>query len=153
MYTASQIASIFSIARETVRKYAIEFHAYLSPSANPGKDRQRVYVDSDLEVFALICEMKTQGKLYSDIHASLQNGSRGEFPNEAHALIPPDSPRAMTLQREVERLQSALVSAVETAQRANVENEFLRQQVKTLEEKIDRLNREIGRLEQRIDDD
>jgi DNA-binding transcriptional MerR regulator len=151
MYTANQVAHFFSIARETVRKWAIEFEPHLSPSANPGKERQRIYSEDDVAVFALVKEMKGQGKLYSDIHAALVNGQRGELPPDAYALAAVDTPRAMSLQREVERLQAALLIAVDSDRRSAVENELLRGQIATLEDKIDRLNREIGRLESRID--
>lgn len=110
MYTAIQVAHLFHLARETVRQYSLEFSAVLSPGANPGTGRTRVYTDDDLEVFALIVEMKGQGRQYDDIHASLANGQRGSIPESAGAMIPADVPKPTQLQARVNMLEAQLAS-------------------------------------------
>ncbi len=153
MYTASQVAQVFKTARETIRNWAIEFENELSPQANPGGGRQRAFSESDLEIIALISEMKGQGKLYADIHAALANGQRGRVPEEASAIVPADTPRPTQLQARVNFLEAQIAAANESSQRDKAQIELLTRQLEEAQAKVDRLNREIGRLESRIKDD
>lgn len=107
MYTPKQVAALFNCQRETVRRWAMEFEAYLSPTASPGKNRDRSYTDSDLAVFALVSQMKAEGKLFTDIHASLANGSRGIAPQ--YAIVPTESERVTLLQSRITELEASLL--------------------------------------------
>jgi len=153
MYTASQVAQVFKTARETIRNWAIEFENELSPSANPGDKRQRSFTDSDLEIIALISEMKGQGKLYADIHAALVNGQRGHVPDDVSAIVPADTPRPTQLQARVNFLEAQLQAVMESSQRDKAQIDLLTRQLAEAQAKNDRLNREIGRLEGRIEKD
>ena len=114
MYSAKQAATLFTVAHETIRKWAVEFEKELSPTANPGDGRQRVFVDDDLAIFALIAEMKQQGKLYSDIHAALANGQRGNAPAGASSLVLAEQPRATALQVKITHLETQLSAALDS---------------------------------------
>jgi DNA-binding transcriptional MerR regulator len=150
MYSATQVAKLFSTVRETIRNWAIEFENELSPTANPGPGRQRAFSDSDLEIIALIASMKREGKLYSDIHAALANNQRGSVPDRS-ALVPADTPRPTQLQARVNFLEAQLSAALESSQRDKAQIELLTRQLNEAQAKIDRLNREIGRLERDMD--
>lgn len=146
MWNAIQTASLFKIARETVRKYSIEFAAYLSPQANPGDNRTRVYHESDMEVFALIVEMKGQGKLYSDIHAALMNGQRGSLPNGTAALVSTDQPRYTQLQlklvfleKDVREKELEIAQLAALLDRSDTQLADARKEIRELYEEIGRL--------------
>jgi DNA-binding transcriptional MerR regulator len=144
MYTATQVAQVFNVSRETARRWANEFAAFLSPTANPEQNRQRSFSDSDMGVFALIAEMKAQGRLFEDIRAALGSGQRGSAPANASALALTDQPPAKALQARVLDLEKQLAST-------SGENRLLKEQLADAQAEIKALNREIGRLEARKD--
>lgn len=147
MYSTIQVATLFNAARETVRKWAVEFEHELSPSANPGEGRQRVFTDDDLEKIALIVEMKSQGKLYADIHAALANGQRGNPPPGAVAIVPTTTPRTSVLQVRITNLERDLARTVDLAkEQTGVINE-LRRQLEETKAELRAAYKTIGRLE------
>lgn len=160
MYSSATLTNLYGISRETVRQWVNEFKEYLSPGATPSAGRQRIFNDSDMRVFALIHEMKGRGALYEDIHAALKTGQRGDLPSTLHSLVPggaTDS-RALGLRKELEQVKSELVATRQKLQevmesdtkRAGQVDE-LRIQLESAYKTIERLNREIGRLEARGD--
>ncbi|MBL8165402.1 MAG: MerR family transcriptional regulator [Anaerolineae bacterium] len=96
-YTTQQVSGFFSLSHQTIKNYAAEFAAYLSPTATPGHNRQRQFTEDDLTVLALVVEMKRSGARYDDIHASLGAGQRGEMPGTTHTtdLAPAGTTRAL----------------------------------------------------------
>lgn len=150
MYTAKQLSRIFNCSVETIRLQSLEFKDYLEPRSNAGRQRMREYSDRDLTVFALIHEMKNAGKLYPDIHAALSNGERAIPPDIPANALGNELARASTLQAKIALLQSE-IERLRSIERRNIELEALavdyRRQIDVLQEKIDRLNQRIGRLE------
>lgn len=153
MYTASQVAKLFNTARETIRNWAIEFERELSPSSNPGDGRKRMFSDSDLEIIALIAEMKGEGKLYADIHAALANNQRGQVPDAASAIIPGSTPRPNQLQARINFIEAQLAAALADRQQDRREIELLTRQLSEAQAKIDRLTGENAVLKYRLEDD
>lgn len=140
MYTATQAAQVFKVSRETVRRWSSEFKAFLSPTANPEKDRQRAYTDSDMEVFALVAEQKAQGRLFEDIKAALGAGQRGSAPADAAAIVQSDAPRATALQARVANLEKALTHS-------EARREELQKQLDDTKRELRDAYKQIGRLE------
>src|SRR3954454_4310661 len=79
-YKSSHVQRLFTVSPETVRNWSEEFGEYLSVTATPGTGRHRLFTHEDIEVFALVAELKDKGLTYTDIHAALQNNQRGEVP-------------------------------------------------------------------------
>src|SRR5215207_3277821 len=79
-YKSSHVQKLFNVSPETVRNWSEEFGQYLSVTATPGGGRHRLFTQDDMEVFALVAELKEKGLTYTDIHAALQNNQRGEIP-------------------------------------------------------------------------
>src|SRR4051794_16913775 len=98
-YTTRQIAALYSVSIETIRIWTLEFAEYLSPTAQPGRNKNRVYTVSDLEVLALVSELKGQGKIFSDVHLALKAGQRGAAPN-----LEPQEIQAITYGEREKRL-------------------------------------------------
>lgn len=140
MYTATQASQLFNVSRETVRRWSSEFKAFLSPTANPAKDRQRAFTDADMEVFALIAEMKLQGRLFEDIRAALGAGQRGSAPANASAIVQSDVPRATALQTRVASLEKALTHS-------EARREELQKQLDDTKRELREAYKQIGRLE------
>lgn len=150
MWNAIQVANVFKIARETVRQYSLEFGKYLSAAANPGKNRTRVYNQDDMEVFALIVQMKGQGKQYPDIHGALANGDRGLLPNGTEATALSAQPRYTQLQLKLDFLEGELKTAQAQIEQDRGQIDLLERQLEAAHAEIKSLNREIGRLEANI---
>lgn len=122
-YRSSHVAKIFDISHETVRVWAEQFGDYLSPTARPGRNKQRLFTREDMAILALVAERKKQAVSFAEIHASLQNGQRGQAPaiepEEAHRLVSSNVETQMALQ--LERMQHELVQAHEALTTARKE--------------------------------
>jgi len=150
-YSSRHTATIFGVALETIRNWADEFQDYLSPTATPGHGKHRMYSFEDLKVFSLVADLKKQGMTYSDIHASLRNGQRGQPPalppDEVQALVVGDQERRLSL--EVDYLQRSLIRAQQELDEART---ALKEAAQIKEEKIrleTRLESEQKRVEEK----
>lgn len=107
-YSTKHLVSMFSVSHQTIKNYAQEFAAYLSPTATPEKNHARVYTDEDLRVLDLVVTAKKAGRRYEEIHAMLQSGQRGDVPDMPANLAIGSQSRALSaaLQRvsELEEL-------------------------------------------------
>lgn len=133
---------LFGVARETVRTYAAEFGAYLSPTASPEKGRMRQFTDDDLKVFALIVAMKGQGSVYEDIHIALQRGERGDLP-----LILPSPNGNLSPQEQQLAVANARIRDLEAAlhRKEGVEEE-LRRQLTEAQQQLEAARRRLWQL-------
>lgn len=133
--TALETANLFKISREAVRKYCLEFDTYLSPVARPQKGRQRMFTLDDLEVIALIIELKGQGKIFTDIHGALANGQRGSVPEITSQLtIQPNSQQS--LQAQITDLTTQLGHERALRHKAEGQVELLEKQLEKLQERL-----------------
>lgn len=150
MYTALQASTAFKIARETIRKWCMEFADYLSPTANPGKNRDRFFNDDDMKVLALISDMKATGRTYADIHAALGAGQRGQVPELKPIPRTNERTQLLVMEKEVDDLRASLSEALEEGQRQAGQIELLQQQLKDAEAKADKLRDENAVLRYRL---
>ncbi|MCC7130447.1 MAG: MerR family transcriptional regulator [Anaerolineae bacterium] len=147
MYTSLQVAAIFGLSRETIRRYADEFKDHLSPSANPSPNRARSFNDADLAVVALVSELKRLGKQFDEIHAALSNGQRGAPPENARSIVLSDQPKVTTLQSRVNRLEQELSAALDNAKHLEGRIEELSRQLEATKRDLREAYKEIGRME------
>jgi DNA-binding transcriptional MerR regulator len=155
-YSSQHVATLYNITVETVRSWSEEFNDYLSPTANPGHRRTRLFSPDDMEVFALISQMKQQGQTFNDIHASLQAGQRGQPPE-----LPPDTVQSVVIaererqlivqlqerEREIQRLKTAyddLQQKLDAQRSTHEENIRLKVKLETLEEQLTELKANTG---------
>jgi DNA-binding transcriptional MerR regulator len=161
MYSSNHVCALFGVTRQTVSNWSEEFARHLSPTANPPAGGHRRFTDTDLQIFALVHDLRAAGLTFADAHASLDSGQRGvvSLP-DSDALATIEGPAQVALlQKTVSALETKVSDLVgqlhqSETERAEVrgENVLLKAQLKDALDKIDRLNREIGRLEPRIDD-
>lgn len=150
MYSTKQVGGLFQRSHETIRNWSKEFADYLNPKANPGKGYTRSFTDEDIEVFALVAQMKDNGYMYEEIGASLDKGLRGTPPeftkHELQDLLTTTTERRLleqveTLQSDIRRLaeerDKALIEAAEANElRVNVGK--LQREVEILNELLER---------------
>lgn len=170
-YRTTHVQNLYDVSGQTVRAWAEEFAQYLSPTANPGASKNRLFTQDDLAVIDLIADLKKQGMTFPEVHASLKSGQRGVAPN-----IAPDEVQLIVssevqsyLELEVNRMKSTLIEAQKSLANAQdqlaklrhvedenvrlgakLESEEERRQiaeatVKELMDKVEDLSREIGR--------
>lgn len=159
---------MFDISTQTVSVWGREFDKYLSPTAKPGGRRKRQFTKGDLEMIALIADMKGQGHTFEDIHATLNTGQRGQpptlEPEDVQAIVSRDF--EYRLQLENEKLQGMLVqaqNALAKAQEQLKELDSLKVERAKLETRIEglveersaereRLERQIQALSQKVEE-
>jgi DNA-binding transcriptional MerR regulator len=160
-YSSRHACILFGIAPETVRNWAEEFLRYLSPTANPGKGRHRTFSEEDMQVFALIAEMKGQGRVYEDIHAALGNGQRGAAPalpaEEMQALVVSDQKQeaafqVQKLEIEIVRLRQERDEAVTQLQPTRDEKIRLQARLEVAQERIQELSDQLDKERRRIEE-
>jgi DNA-binding transcriptional MerR regulator len=160
-YSSRHVCVLFGVAPETVRNWTEEFLRYLSPTANPGKGRHRGFSEEDMKVFALIADMKKQGRVYDDIHAALRNGQRGEAPalpaDEMQALLITDQKHEFALQiqrleTEIGRLQQERDEVVSQLQPTRDENIRLQARLEAAQERIQALSEQLEKERRRVED-
>ena len=149
-YKPKDVQMLFGVSDETVRTWANQFDEFLSPLANPGKGRHRIFTYDDLSVFALVAELKAKGMTYADVSAALQNGERGDVPE-----IPTDIDMLQTTiqlddaSQKVKQLQSLIQQSREEIIRLQTlleERDRQIEQLRTDQGKVEKLYEQIGRL-------
>jgi DNA-binding transcriptional MerR regulator len=161
MYSSSQAAAVYHVSNETIRNWSEEFSRYLSFMANPGKGRTRSFSDEDMQVLALIAEMKANGSTFEEIHISLGRGQRGDAPalqvEEVKAMISGEQERRLML--EIEYLKRSLQDSVaRSAQAEELKEKYIRleAQVEIIKQtdaaRIEALTDELGEARKRIEE-
>ena len=146
-YSATQVSQIFSVTRESVRRWAVEFADHLSATANRSDGRQRAFTDSDLEVLALVASEKQAGKRFDEIHAMLSNGQRGSAPAGVSALALNEQPKLTQLQARANNLEAQLTEAQKTNQHLEGRLDELQRQLEATKKELREAYKQIGRLE------
>jgi DNA-binding transcriptional MerR regulator len=134
MFTTKHVHELFNVTPQTVRNWASEFVSYLSPSATTGNGWRRFTAD-DLAVFALVKELTEKGRNYSDIHATLKTGQRGDLPSDI-TYVTSGQINAL-LVGDVEREFALKVQEIDN----------LREEIEDLEAKLSKRDVDVGRLE------
>ena len=135
-YKVGDLADLFDVSRETIRRWASEFEVYLSTNANPDAGLTRYFTVSDVEVFDLVNSIKDRGGTYDDAHTRLRGGERGAMP-----------------QQPLDRDQQMMVLSQINQQLKSVEQErdALKRQVEGLEGQLQEAREEIARLKGRAE--
>ena len=153
MFTTSGIQRLYDVSPQTVRNWTNEFAQHLSMSATPKTGQRRQYTLEDLTVFTLVKEMTDKGFTYEEIAVSLGNGDRGDIPEGAkkgddedplNNASPEEVARTLALIRE----RDTALGRIEELLKENTKKD---EQLVDLNKQISELNREIGRLEVRLE--
>lgn len=74
MKQVSDLARLFGVDRDTVKKWCYTFSEYLSDTASPSKGQTRLFTDADLQVLALIYYYWEDEPDYEHIRSCLDAG-------------------------------------------------------------------------------
>lgn len=175
-YTTEHVANLYGVTRETVRQWSEEFERHLSPTANPGYRRQRLFTDDDMRVFDYIAGQKKQGAINEDIHNDLDAQQRGASPaaspgelsmtisqTDRKTLITQISDLQRTIDRledeikelqevklDVARLEGELKSETRRADRAEDRNVELQTEMAVQRERMGQVRGELLYLKRRL---
>lgn len=157
-YQSKELAARWAISGETLRQWSIEVRRHLSDGATPAPGQHRRYTFEDVEVLQLVADMRGKNKSWPDIHTALDEGERGVPEVDPAALIPLEGQRQLsvlyntieTLRADKDALESELRAAQEAGGQKDALNNLLMRQLEAAQQEIKTLNREIGRLETRI---
>lgn len=154
MYTTSQLATQFNVTAQTVKRYAAEFAAYLSPTATPEKNMPRRFTDDDLAVYALIVSMKEEGKLFEQIHAALGSGQRGQAPepNPSNMTVAQSTAQLRLIAR-IRDLETQLTTEQQERRKAELSKAEAEGQNRLLRDMLREANAEVARLNRLLGDD
>ena len=152
----AEVASLFGKSKETIRRWLNNYEDYLSPGANPGDGKPRRISEEDLSVLALANEQLARGQSNDEVLAALANGSRSVPPQTPQSITPETTQLAIfQLHKEMNQLRIQITEyemklgiAEDRASRAESQLESERAEFR---DRIERLNREIGRLEARLE--
>lgn len=164
-YKTRHIQKYFDISYETVRTWAEEFKEYLSPLANPGEGRHRVFSEDDLRVFSLVSNMKETGSTFSDIHVTLKTGERGRLPEigfddevvEELAIAQTNRTLAqLTYERneavkELQTVKDELIKIRTQLEMKESTESDLKNQLQQSQQRIEDLVKQVARLEVRLE--
>ena len=118
--TTKDIATYYGYSKPAIRTWALEFAEYLSPTANPGKGKNRVYTAEDLEILDYVAQRKQDQATFEQIHAELKSGARGKAPDltekDLKLLSAAEGEKRVAI--EVAALQRRIVDLTEQLKRA-----------------------------------
>ncbi|GIK67696.1 MAG: hypothetical protein BroJett018_54900 [Chloroflexota bacterium] len=160
-YTTEHLTALHGVSPVTIRTWSMEFKKFLSPDANPGQGKQRLFNGDDMAVIDLVAQYKQDGKTFADIHTALAAGQRGGrpdiTPHDLSTMLDTQSNTALVTQNEqLTRRIAQLLAENESLKALERENAALKREIEILREQggvdeIRRLERMIGRLEYEIE--
>lgn len=146
-YSSSDLMEMFGQSKETIRLWSITFKQFLSPTASSGlKGQRRFYDENDLEVFALIRDMKMRKITFDEIALSLANGERGEPPITSSALATRQD-QVLILQLQLDDTKRLLAKESERAITAEGQVALLERQLAAAQTELREAYKRIGKLE------
>lgn len=136
----------------SIKAWCSVYTEFLSDIATPPAKRHRSFTEDDLKVLAYIAEETKARRPHEDIYASLQNGQRGSLPPTyvEHSLATTAREQVNMLTVRINQL-NAEVERLKPFEKENIELRALltraESDIDLAYKTIERLNREIGRLE------
>jgi len=123
----SEAARQTGVSPDTLRRWLRDYAEFFSPSANPGKGRERHLTPHDQRLALLIANLRNSGLAHRDIQARLEESRAGGYedlpplPDQGVGSIPSDVAAARAkdlvdnaiLQRELAHMQQALSQSQE----------------------------------------
>ena len=156
-YKPGEVAERLECSADTVRRYSARFAQHLSPSANPGKGKARLYNADDVYTLQTIKSLVEQGLKYDEIEEELKSLT---LPESIVPVAPElDSPQLPAPVALLQQMVSTLESLADQSEQTNrlsrqvdqlsVENANLRSELEGLSQQVDELAR--ARLGQSVE--
>lgn len=150
MYTTTKASEIFGVHEQTVRGWASDFEEFLSETANPKSGETRLFTEEDMRVLAYVSlKRKENAKItVPQLLDQLAVGNREDLP-----LTP-----AKFVESELEQVRSERDMLAKKIQELEIrygvyeiDNNRLAEDNKRLHERVEALNREIGKLQAKVE--
>lgn len=146
-FKTKHIGDWFGVSHQTVKNWCKEFRTYLSPTAVPESGQPRQFTENDVKVLALVADMKSNRHTFTDIHATLQTGQRGEIPPFPHRL-PAIAPQQMLdLQSHIGELETQLRAAEDKSKEFEGQVNLLKDLLEKKESQLQSLYKQVAKLE------
>jgi len=154
--TTNDIAPLFGVQAQTIRRWTEAYSDFLSEGANPPKGDTRLFDDDDIGIFALIAEMNRINEPKRNIIAALRAGERGTLPEATKDVAQTDSKYKLlvqieSLREDLEATQKARIEAEALLARSESENQTLKDEIKALTERALRAEIELEKLQKKED--
>lgn len=135
MIGVADVANDLDVTGQTIRIWTREFEPYFSAGAAPPKGQTRTFTTEDLEVLALIAEMRNQRRGYDEIHEALKAGQRAQLTSPTPKLSSEEIPYALVdrLTRELTAQHQARIEQLEG------ERDYLRKLLEAERRKVEAL--------------
>lgn len=148
MYTTKHAQILYRVASpQTIRNWAKEFEEYLSPTATPEKGSTRLFSIDDMRVFSLVAEFSNVNKSFTEIHAALKSGERGDAPR-----VEPEDLDGLAAGEVEMQLSTELHEARDLANQLQAELDTMRSQFQPIKEENIRLQAQIEDREKQLDE-
>ena len=129
------------------------YSRHLSPTADV-ENQTRKFTDDDLRLFAAVDELRQRGVSYDDIGTTLDNGYRVDPPDMPAVIMTGSSSKELVaLKQQIEVLNSQLQQARVNEIKQAGQIEILERHLSEARKQIDQLNRQVGKLEGKLDKD
>lgn len=149
-YSPIQVAELIDRTGAAVRNWSTVYAEFLSPLANPGKGASRFYSDQDTRILLFISQMKHRGLRDDDVRSQLASAQARDW------VDLPDLPDVTPLAAAVPMVPAAAsMAALDAERRAYMRDlgrmeeqlNHMTQRNDALQDEMNKLQREIGRLE------
>ena len=144
-FSTPEVAKRFSVSDQTVKNWAAEFGAYLSPTATPEAGKRRAFTEEDVAVFTVVHEMVGRGRDTETAHAALRTGRRGA---EQAITVTQNGDALIAVQQERDRAQGAVIELRRMLD--DLRTDF-RGQLDQRDQRIVALERELARAQLRLE--
>lgn len=160
-YTISDLAMLHSREGQTIRTWSIEFSEYLSPTANPGENKTRLFSVEDARKIALIADYRKRRRSADEIVIALRSGELGDMPEfepeelqelDVKSIKQRAELQIEALQYKVLQLNDDRENALQLAEQAQQYREKVIELEATLKAVERQFERQLERIERRLED-
>lgn len=158
----SDLVRQFGVSETTIRRWTATFEHYLSDLATKKDGHARQFTSNDFLVLATIHCLTKEGHSFAEVHGKLKSGYRIEDTGAATAgyedgrLVPAavvdQIIDAAQIRVELEQVKGHRDRLLELLQKAQEKEELTQKEVKELRDRIEQLQRDLGRAEGRLEE-
>jgi len=153
-YSTKQVADLFEVDSQTIRRWGIAFKEFFSPTAVPDNARTRQFTEDDLQVIAFIAQLKQHRTPKEDIYLALANRDTSKtiaIPEPSNLVIATGTNklRLLTEQLTIRNNEVIRLNALLEASKDNLTE--AKQDINGLQQERINLHRQIATLQAKLE--